>query len=120
LEGYIQEGPDEAISPLCARANYTTIGNVYGLHVWHSVLYASLFQTVYVIFISRLPVFLTIIPDIFQGVYGERPGIAGLHYLALGIGLSGASQLNAATMDRIYQWFSKRNGGEGKPEYRLR
>ena len=64
--------------------------------------------------------FLTTIPSIFEGVYREKVGIAGLHYLALGVGLSGASQLNARLMDKIYMYFIRKNGGEGKPEYRLR
>lgn len=64
--------------------------------------------------------FLTTIPAIFEGVYGERVGIAGLHYIALGVGLTGASQINARVMDKIYVYFTKKNGGEGRPEYRLR
>ena len=64
--------------------------------------------------------FLTTIPAIFEGVYREEVGIAGLNYFALGVGLTGASQLNARLMDRIYIYFTKKNGGEGKPEYRLR
>ena len=65
-------------------------------------------------------VFLTTMPAIFGDVYGQAPGIAGLHYLALGIGLSGASQINARLLDRVYKYFKEKNGGEGKPEYRLR
>ena len=53
-------------------------------------------------------------------MYNERTGISGLHYVALGVGLTGASQLNAATMDRVYRYFSQKNGGQGKSEYRLR
>lgn len=66
------------------------------------------------------PVFLTTIPSIFQGVYGQPVGIAGLHYFALGVGLTGASQINARMLDRIYKYFSDKNGGVGKPEFRLR
>ena len=64
--------------------------------------------------------FLTTIPSIFEGVYHEEVGIAGLNYFALGVGLTGASQLNARLMDRIYVYFTKKNGGQGRPEYRLR
>ena len=53
-------------------------------------------------------------------MYGERVGIAGLHYFALGVGLALASQANAYSMDRIYKYYTKKNGGKGKPEYRLR
>ncbi|KAH9476320.1 Efflux pump vrtL [Psilocybe cubensis] len=63
--------------------------------------------------------FLTTIPVIFRNNYHEGPGIGGLHYIALGLGLSGASQLNARFMDRIYVHFKKRNNGVGEPEFRL-
>ncbi|CAL1710554.1 unnamed protein product [Somion occarium] len=66
-----------------------------------------------------LYLFLTSIPGIFQGIYHQPVGIAGLHYIALGVGLTGASQLNARFMDRIYIHLSKRSGGKGRPEYRL-
>ncbi|KAG0698144.1 MFS polyamine transporter [Suillus ampliporus] len=63
--------------------------------------------------------FLTTIPSMFQGVYQESVGISGLHYIALGIGLIGASQLNARTMDKIYVHLKSKNSGVGKPEFRL-
>jgi hypothetical protein len=59
-------------------------------------------------------------PAIFQDVYHQRVGIAGLHYLALGLGLTVGSQFSAIFMDRIYLWLKSRNGGVGKPEFRLR
>lgn len=78
------------------------------------------------------------LPDIFQGTYGQPVGIAGLHYLALGAGLSVASQVrqaksshlnnltcylslqtNAALIDRFYKRMKEKNGGIGKPEFRL-
>ena len=65
-------------------------------------------------------VFLTTIPLIFQGIYGEPLGIAGLNYIALGIGLSGVSQISARLLDVVYVHLAKKNGGIGKPEYRLR
>lgn len=65
-------------------------------------------------------VFLTTMPSIFEGVYQQRVGIAGLHYIALGVGLTGASQINARFMDKIYIALKKRNGGKGAPEFRLR
>jgi len=75
---------------------------------------------VYMAFIyGLLYLFLTTIPSIFEGVYHQRVGIAGLHYFALGVGLTGASQLNARFMDRIYKYFSDKNGGKGRPEFRL-
>ncbi|KZP31926.1 MFS polyamine transporter [Athelia psychrophila] len=66
-----------------------------------------------------LYIFLTTIPSIFEGVYGQDAGIAGLHYIALGLGIGGASQVNAHTMDRIYMYLKAKHGGAGRPEYRL-
>ncbi|KAJ3478756.1 hypothetical protein NLI96_g9543 [Meripilus lineatus] len=66
-----------------------------------------------------LYLFLTTMPSIFEGVYQQRVGIAGLHYIALGVGLTGASQINARFMDKIYIALKKRNGGKGAPEFRL-
>ncbi len=59
-------------------------------------------------------------PNIFMGVYHESLGISGLHYIALGIGLTLASQINARMLDKIYVYFKNRNGGVGEPEFRLR
>ena len=59
-------------------------------------------------------------PSIFADVYNEAPGIAGLHYFALGIGLTTASQLNARFLDRIYIYYKNKKGGVGQPEFRLR
>ena len=65
-------------------------------------------------------VFLTSIPSIFENVYHQKVGIAGLHYIALGVGLTLSAQLNARVMDRIYIHLKKRNNGVGMPEHRLR
>ena len=64
-------------------------------------------------------VFLTTIPTIFTNTYHENTGIAGLHYIALGMGLTLASQTNARFMDRIYIYFKEKNNGIGEPEFRL-
>ncbi|KII86228.1 hypothetical protein PLICRDRAFT_114364 [Plicaturopsis crispa FD-325 SS-3] len=66
-----------------------------------------------------LYLFLTTLPSIFEGVYHQRPGLAGLNYLAFGVGLTGASQINARMLDRTYIFFKERNGGVGRPEFRL-
>ncbi|TFK37877.1 MFS polyamine transporter [Crucibulum laeve] len=63
--------------------------------------------------------FLTTLPVIFSKIYHQEPGIAGLHYIALGLGLSIASQTNARYMDRIYVHLKNKNGGVGEPEFRL-
>ena len=58
-------------------------------------------------------------PSIFANVYNEGPGIQGLHYIALGIGLAICSQMNAQFMDKIYIYFKRKNGNVGEPEFRL-
>ena len=64
---------------------------------------------------------LTTLPSIFASPpYSESIGIAGLHYIALGIGFTFASQFNARFIDFIYKYLKKRNNGVGKPEFRLR
>jgi hypothetical protein len=70
--------------------------------------------------VLHVSVFLTTIPTAFQDVYHDRVGIAGLHYLALGLGLSIPSQINARLMDKVYKLLKARNGGVGRPEFRLR
>lgn len=65
-----------------------------------------------------LYIFLTAMPAIFRGVYQETPGIAGLNYIAVGIGVTGASQTFAFFSDGLYAKLKQRYG-TGKPEYRL-
>ncbi|KAG6816603.1 hypothetical protein H0H87_004695 [Tephrocybe sp. NHM501043] len=63
--------------------------------------------------------FITNIPAIFEVVYEEKTSIAGLNYIALGVGLTCASQVNARYMDRVYLHFKNNNNGIGEPEFRL-
>jgi len=73
----------------------------------------------YMMFVyGLLYIFLTILPTIFREVYHEKPGIAGLNYIALGIGITGASQTFAMVMDKLYARL-KEKYGTGKPEFRL-
>ncbi|KJA16120.1 hypothetical protein HYPSUDRAFT_148148, partial [Hypholoma sublateritium FD-334 SS-4] len=67
-----------------------------------------------------LYLFLTTTPSIFTNVYHKKVGVGGLHYIALGVGLSLASQINAQFMDRVYIHLKNRNGGVGGPKFRLR
>ena len=78
----------------------------------------NLFRNVYAVL--QVSVFLTTISTAFQNVYHDRVGIAGLHYLALGLGISILSQINARLMDKVYKFLKARNGGVGRPEFRLR
>jgi hypothetical protein len=65
-------------------------------------------------------VFLTTITTIFTTTYQENTGIAGLNYLALGIGITCVSQVNSRLMDTIYVYLRSKRGGQGEPEYRVR
>jgi hypothetical protein len=56
----------------------------------------------------------------FQGTYGQSVGVSGINYLALGVGVTGASQINARLMDYIFRRLKEKNGGDGRPEYRIR
>ncbi|GLB40865.1 putative mfs polyamine transporter [Lyophyllum shimeji] len=85
---------------------------------WHEQIMQLL--GVYMAFIyGLLYLFLTTMPAIFADIYHHKPGIAGLHYIALGVGLTCASQMNARFMDRIYRYFKNKNNGVGEPEFRL-
>ncbi|KAJ7696698.1 MFS polyamine transporter [Mycena rosella] len=75
---------------------------------------------IYMAFIyGVLYLFLTSMPLMFQGTYDENVGISGLNYIALGLGITGASQINARFMDHIFKRLKEKNGGAGEPEYRL-
>jgi len=57
--------------------------------------------------------------DIHRYIYGWDIAKAGLGYIALGLGITTVSQLNGYAMDRVYKYMTDKNGGGGKPEYRL-
>lgn len=94
---------------------------VYGTFYseFHFCLACPLCQCIYSR-ISLRVVFLTTIPSIFEGVYQEPVGTAGLHYIALGIGSTVMAQLCGQFLDMSYKHLCARNGGVGKPEFRLR
>jgi MFS family permease len=51
--------------------------------------------------------------------YGEPLGIGGLNYISLGLGFFVGTQVCAPLQDRIYAALKRRNGGAGRPEYRV-
>ncbi|KAJ5130084.1 uncharacterized protein N7515_006123 [Penicillium bovifimosum] len=51
--------------------------------------------------------------------YNESTGIGGLNYISLGLGFFLGSQICAPLNDRIYRRLKARNGGVGKPEFRV-
>ncbi|KAA1478674.1 MFS polyamine transporter [Dentipellis sp. KUC8613] len=76
--------------------------------------------SIYTAFVyGLLYLFITTLPSIFQGTYHQEIGVAGLHYIALGLGLFSGAQIGARVLDRTYRYFTARNGGVAKPEFRL-
>lgn len=51
--------------------------------------------------------------------YGEPLGISGLNYISLGLGFFLGAQVCAPLQDRVYAGLKRRNGGPGRPEYRV-
>ncbi len=61
----------------------------------------------------------TTFTTVFQGIYGFSTGSAGLTFLGLGVGSILGVVAIGGTSDKIYMYYTKKNGGEGKPEFRL-
>ncbi|KIH90317.1 MFS multidrug transporter [Sporothrix brasiliensis 5110] len=63
---------------------------------------------------------LATFPSLWTEVYHERQGIAGLNYIALGVGLSAGAQVMAPLQDRVYAYLKRRyNVSVGRPEFRV-
>lgn len=62
---------------------------------------------------------LTTFASLWVSDYGEPEGIAGLHYIALGIAFTIGAQIGSRALDRSYSYLKKRNGGVGTPEMRF-
>jgi len=58
-------------------------------------------------------------PDIFPEVYGFSAGVTGLMYLGFGIGFFVATIFGATFANTVYLRLAARNGGVGKPEFRM-
>ncbi|KAI0698229.1 MFS polyamine transporter [Cytidiella melzeri] len=120
------------------KANVATVKTVYeqeqGEVLWQDFLVRSLVRPfalfiqepiiqlfgVYLAFVYGVVyLVLTTLPRIYTDVYHERIGIVGLHYIALGLGLVTAAQVNSILIDRTYRILAARNGGVGIPEFRL-
>lgn len=64
---------------------------------------------------------LSTFPTLFTSpdYYAESTGIAGLHYIALGVGYFIGAQLTARFNDFMYKRLKARNNGKGRPEFRV-
>lgn len=63
--------------------------------------------------------FIATFPEVWYGVYGESLGIAGLNYISIGIGAFIGLFGNFFLIDRIYKNLKAKNGGVGRPEFRI-
>ncbi|KAM0284667.1 hypothetical protein ACHAQH_001820 [Verticillium albo-atrum] len=62
---------------------------------------------------------LSTFPALWEDVYRQPVGRAGLNYLSLGIGFFLGAQLCAPLQDRVYALLKRRRGAPGRPEYRV-
>lgn len=79
----------------------------------------QVFSVISMLIYGEIYLVLTTVSTTFMQVYHWKASSAGLIYIALGIGVSGASQAQGRLMDVVYRYMCKKNGGKGKPEYRL-
>lgn len=63
----------------------------------------------------NLPTF----PGVWESVYGESVGIAGLNYTSLGVGFVLGAQVNARMSDRIYHRLKMKRDNTGAPGFRI-
>ncbi|KAI9041811.1 MFS general substrate transporter [Aspergillus affinis] len=63
--------------------------------------------------------FLSTFPGVWQGVYDESIGIAGLSYISLGVGFILGAQVGGRLTDAIYVRLQTRNASVGRPEFRI-
>ncbi|KAJ7323828.1 MFS general substrate transporter [Mycena albidolilacea] len=78
---------------------------VFALYM--AVLYGVLYLT------------LTTFVKVFTLQYGEGPGIAGIHYLAIALGSTVGGQVAARVLTRVYLHLKAKNKDIGVPEMRL-
>ncbi|KAL9939050.1 hypothetical protein V8E36_001863 [Tilletia maclaganii] len=55
----------------------------------------------------------------YQRTYNQGPGIASLHYIALGGGFTFGGQVGGRMVDRIYRNMKRKNDGVARPEFKL-
>ncbi|KAI0650616.1 multidrug resistance protein 4 [Trametes meyenii] len=60
-----------------------------------------------------------VFPEVFTRIYGFNTGTGGLAYIGLGVGFVGATLFGANFADKVYARLVAKNGGKGKPEFRI-
>ncbi|KAK0527901.1 hypothetical protein OC835_004837 [Tilletia horrida] len=76
-------------------------------------------STYMMIVYGTMYVLLSDVDSTFRRTYNEGPGIASLHYISLGLGFTVGGQVGGRVVDRVYRNLKKKNGGVGRPEFKL-
>ncbi|KAK4701371.1 hypothetical protein P7C70_g4862, partial [Phenoliferia sp. Uapishka_3] len=76
-----------------------------------SVYMAIIYGIIYITTVSTT--------DIFINIYHESVGVAGTNFVAQGLGFIIWAQVQGRLMDWVYRKLKERNGGMGRPEFRL-
>ncbi|KAL1405713.1 hypothetical protein Q8F55_007383 [Vanrija albida] len=85
-----------------------------------SVYYAYIFSILYLFVVALAKLFgRAPYSDNKLFSYGWQQATVGLSYMPMALGFFSAAFTAAAFQDRIYKYLSKRNGDQGRPEYRL-
>ncbi|WFD34529.1 hypothetical protein MCUN1_001370 [Malassezia cuniculi] len=58
-------------------------------------------------------------PRVFRDEYGLPPGMAALHYIPFLIGFLFSGQIGGRFVDTMYRHLKEKNGGVGKPEFKI-
>ncbi len=62
---------------------------------------------------------IILFPQVYHSKYGFNTGTTGLMYIPMGVGFLLGVAVWTPLIGKVYQVLSDRNGGVGKPEYRL-
>ncbi|ORY00463.1 putative MFS multidrug transporter [Clohesyomyces aquaticus] len=62
---------------------------------------------------------LSTFPLLWENIYHQSVGIGSLNFISMGLGFFLGTQICAPLNDAIYRRLKKRNGGVGKPEFRV-
>ncbi|KAE8209979.1 hypothetical protein CF327_g6094 [Tilletia walkeri] len=85
----------------------TTQPAVQALSMYMMIVYGTMY------------ILLTSVDSTFTKTYNEGPGIASLHYIALGLGFTAGGQIGGQVVDKVYRNLKRKNNGIGRPEFKL-
>ncbi|TDL22205.1 MFS general substrate transporter [Rickenella mellea] len=62
---------------------------------------------------------MTTFVEVWTDQYGQKSGVAGIHYLAVALGSTVGGQVGARVLNTVYRKLKAKNGGIATPEMRL-